>query len=162
MKLKPQERSAILADQHPQIIRPFLDDESCPFEVGEVVVLRSQRSMAGSVPQVSITITGIGRGKKGEWIAHYSVRDDRGLYLAKGPGYTRSAADSLDWEAPVDDPSALQAYAAQGRLRSAERSVDRRKRERAIRDRLRLTLEGLEVEAQIALLAALEREIQKA
>lgn len=166
MKLRPQERSAILADEHPQIMRPFHKDEPCPFEVGEVTVLRAQRSTAGPVPQVSITITGIARGKKDEWIAHYSVRDDRGLYLARGTGYTRSAADSLDWEAPVDDPTALKAYAVQGRLRRAEQAAeqdeDHRKRERAIRDRLRLALEGLSADGQIALLAAIERDIQKA
>lgn len=162
MKLRPAERSAILAGDHPPIIRPFHRGEGCPFAVGEVVVLRSERSMAGPVAVVSITIIGRKRTKAGAWRAVYSVRDDRGLYLARGPGYTRSAADSLDWQAPVEDEDTLRAYAAQGRLRSAERTEDRRRRERAIRDRLRIALTGLPPEGQVLLLASIEREIQRA
>lgn len=46
--------------------------------------------------------------------------------------------------------------------REQDREEANRKRERAVRDRLRETLKGLDPDSQNALLAALEREIQQA
>src|SRR6476660_9380113 len=101
MKLTSKERSAILAGDHPEIIRPYV--EPCPFEFAEEIALRTLPSLAGPVAQVSVTITGRRRGAKGEWIADYSVRDDRPLYLRHNSGSTRSAAESLDPEAAITD-----------------------------------------------------------
>lgn len=162
MKLKPSERSSIMAGEHPQIARAYCKGQPCPFVKGEVTVLHSQRTMGEPAPLVSITILGHNRTKKGAWLAEYSVRDDRGLYLAKGPGYTRSRSGSLDPDAAVEDPGTLKRYAAQGRLRRAEHAEETKRHEKLLRERLRSTLKGLGPEAQTALLANLEREIQKA
>lgn len=130
MKLKPKERSAIMADEHPEIVRPYESGKPCPFTKGEQIVLRYQKTHGTPAPLVSITILGHNRTKNGSWKAEYSVRDDRGLYLARGLGYTRSAASSVDWEAGVEDQATLRAYAAQGRLHAAERREQRAKLKR--------------------------------
>jgi hypothetical protein len=164
MKLKPKEKSAILAGEHPEIIRKH--EGACPFEFAECIVLRTQPSLAGPVAQVSITIIGRRRGAKGEWIAEYSVRDDRPLYLRHNSGVTRSASESLDPEAAITDEAMLKEYALRGRLANAQRREDnaeaRRKRERAIRGRLRETLAGLNRDGQVELLAKIERECIRA
>ena len=162
MKLKPKERSAIMAGEHPEIARPYQQGETRPpFEKGELIVLSSQQTMGEPAPLVSITILGHNRTKKGAWVAEYSVRDDRGLYLARGPGYTRSRSGSLDPDASVEDPAILERYAAQGRLRRAE-SKELRERERqaqatAARSKLTEMLSGLEGEARTSFLVEFER-----
>lgn len=163
MELSPDERGAILAGEHPTLIRV---GKECPFEFAEQITLRTIPSLAGPVAQVSITIIGWKRGKKGEWIPEYSVRDDRPLYLRHNSGSTRSSAESVDPEAPITDPVTLKRYAAQGRLSKAQREANaeeaQRKRERAVRERLRETMKGLTPEAQVSLLAGIEREIVRA
>lgn len=136
MNLKPRESRAILAGGHPAIVRPH--DGKCPFEVGEEIVLRTQKTIAGPISQVSITITAKHRKSPTSWEAIYSVKDDRGLYLAKGQGYTRSAGDSIDWEAPVDDEDTLREYAATGRQKSALLGTEHRVAAQAKRDEQRL------------------------
>lgn len=160
-------RKAILGDEHPSLIWP--GDHPCPVEKGDEIGLIWQRSLAGPAAQVSITITAVKRGKKGEHLAEYSVRDDRPLWLRHNEGYTRSRSESVDPEADVTDGKTLDEFAATSRLRTVRRQREeeseeeaRRKRERAIRDRLRETLRGLNAESQVALLSCLEREIQKA
>jgi hypothetical protein len=110
---------AILHEERPALTWP--GKERCPVTKGEEFGLVFLRSLAGPCAQVWITITKVKRGKKGEHMAEYSVRDDRPLYLRHRKGYTRSAADSLDPEAPVTDPATLTEFAASARLRSAER-----------------------------------------
>lgn len=165
MNLTPPERSAILAQEFPDIIRPFIQGEDCPFHPAEQITLKALRSAKGPVPQVSITIIGRHRGKKGEWIAEYSVRDDRPLYMRPGSGYTRSAAESIDPEASVEDEATLQSFAISARLSHIQRQSsegERRKLERGLQRRLRETMRSLNPQAQIALLGKLEGTINQA
>lgn len=157
MNLTSQERSAILAHEFPDIIRPFVQGEACPFEPAEQIVLKALRSAQGPVPQVSITITGRHRGKKGEWIAEYSLRDDRPLYLRAGSGYTRSAADSIDPEASVEEEKTLKEYAASARLSHSKVDEVRRKRQNdAARSALTEALSGLHGAARETFLTELQ------
>jgi hypothetical protein len=164
VSLKSKEKSAILAGEHPLIIRPY--EEGCPFKPAEQVVLRTQPSLAGPVAQVSITITGCKRGTKGEWIAEYSVRDDRPLYLRHNSGVTRSAAESLDPEAAITDEKALKEYAVRGRLASAERkqATAEIKRRQALAARSALTeaMASLEGQAREVFLIELQRMCRQA
>lgn len=164
MKLKASERSAILAGEYPEIVRPH--ENGCPFTVGERIVLKSQRSRTGAVPIVTMTITGKHRRDAKTWQPIYKVKDDRGLYLAKGNGYTRSASTSVDWEAPVLDPSAQATYAAQGRLEMAKRRENSQaaieKQDRAAKSMLLETLSGLEGATRTLFLAEIQRSCQNA
>lgn len=126
MKLTATERNAILRGEFPPIVRT---EEV--FKKGETIALKSIASLAGPVPLVSITVLKLKKGKKGEQIPEYSVRDDRGLYLAHNGGYTRSASASLDWEASVDDPSTLQSYVLEGSQKTALQGAEGRQREKA-------------------------------
>jgi hypothetical protein len=166
VKLKSKERSAIMAGEHPKIVRPYKQGEGCPFAKGEQVVIQSQRTHGKPAPLVSITILGHNRTKNGSWEAEYSVRDDRGLYLAKGVGYTRSASDSLDWEASVEDPETLKRFSTQGRLHRVERKANEEveidRQNKAARSKLTETLSGLGPEARTAWLAEFDRMCQKA
>lgn len=167
MKLKTTERSAIMAGDHPRIVRPYEQGVSTsPFSKGERIVLVSQSTMGEPAPLVSITVLGHNRTKNGSWEAVYSVRDDRGLYLARGPDYTRSRSGSLDPEASVEDPETLSRYAAQGRLRRVEKAERREEEERAqvraARSRLTEMLSGLQGEARTAFLVDFERMCQGA
>ena len=156
----PGTKGKILHGEHPTLIWPGKD---CPVSKGDEIALVLQRSECGPVPQVWITVSGITYTKKGESLAHYSVRDDRPLFLASATGYTRSADRAIDKEASVDDPEAQVAYSAQARLQNASKRVDPRKRERRIKDRLRAVLNDLkDDDAEIALLADLERSLIKA
>lgn len=81
-------------------------------------------------------------------------------------GYTHSrhgAIEDAGEAVPEIDQAKLTTAA---RLVFARREQDReeasRKREKAVRDRLREALKGLDPDSQIALLAAIEREIQRA
>jgi hypothetical protein len=164
VNLKPDERAAILKGEYPEIVRPH--DNGCPFEAGEEIVLRTQRSLAGPIPLVSLIITAKHRKNPRTWQAIYAVKDERGLYMAKATGYTRSASQSLDWEAPVLDPAAQKAYAAQGRLQAAQRKEDQRealkRQQRALRTELVHTLKNLGGEEAVALLAQIQKDIREA
>ena len=169
MKLTRDERTAILRNERPRIERPFIEELGPPCEHGTEIPLKTLPSLAGPVPQVSLTILLWRRSKRGSWVANYSVKDDRPLYVARQPGYTRDAEQSVDTEAPVLDEATEKRFATEARLTRVERQRDRedakearRKRERAIRDRLRQTLDGLGPEEQVALLAQIERDCKKA
>lgn len=127
MTLNSQEAKQILAGHRPQIVR---EGACCPFEKGEVIALRSLQSRAGPVPQVSITITNLKRGKKGEWLPEYSVRDDRGLYLRHRGGTTPSPTGSVDPEAPLVDAGYQQKLSEEGRLKTVVQGAEQRQRTR--------------------------------
>ncbi|HET7455375.1 MAG TPA: hypothetical protein VFJ76_07640 [Solirubrobacterales bacterium] len=123
--LSPQEKQAILAGKHPALVRSVKGEE------GEIV-LRSTRTPLGPVPQVSVTITGWRKLKKGGgYKAIYSVEDNRELYLNRGLGYTRSKSRALDTEAPVLDEETAQKFAMEGEqktaLQSGERTAEQKK-----------------------------------
>lgn len=169
MKLKHAERTAILRNERPRLERPFVEGEGPPSEHGAEIALKTLPSLAGPVPQVSLTILLWRRSKKGSWVANYSVKDDRPLYVARQPGYSRDAEQSIDPDAPVLDEATEKRFATEARLTRIERQRDRddakgvrRKRERAIRDRLRQTLDGLPPEQQVELLAQIERDCKEA
>lgn len=164
MNLKPRERGAIMKGDFPEIVRPHAG--ACPFEVGEVLIVRRQKVRGGSVPLVSIRITGKHRKDPKHWEAFYAVRDDRGLYMSKGLGYTRSVASSLDWEASVLDEGAHDRYATESRLAMAERnerSIEAEQaQDRAARSELTETLKGLKAEARNEWLGEFKRLCEKA
>lgn len=157
--ISPAVREGILAGEEPPLIWP--GDEACPVEKGQEIGLVFLRSLAGPVAQVAITITSLRRGKRGEHMADYSVRDDRALHLRHRHGYTRSQADSMDPDAPVLDPDTLKAFSTRSRLSTAEREEKRRenerRQERAAKAKLGETLAGLKPEGRAALLANIER-----
>jgi hypothetical protein len=153
MKLTHEERIAILRGEHPRLERPYAEGEEAPFSVGQEIALKTLSSLAGPVPQVAITIIRCRRSKKGEWVAAYSVKDDRPLFVATQPGYTRNAEQSIDPEAPILDEGTEKRFVVEAKLSRANRREERetakgvrRKRERAIRDRLRQTLEQRDIE----------------
>lgn len=80
-KLTVSERNAILRGGHPAIVRA-----EKTFQKGEVIPLKSIGSEAGPVPVVSITCLSLKKGKKGEQVLEYSVRDDRGVHQGRN-GY---------------------------------------------------------------------------
>jgi hypothetical protein len=129
MNLKPSEKAAILSGKHPEIVRPH--EGTCPFEVGEEITLKTTNTINGPIPEVSITVTGHHRHKNGAWEALYSVKDDRGVYVNQGLGYTRSPSRSLDPEAPVLDPEVIEEYAmdaqAKTALQGAERAAEQKR-----------------------------------
>jgi len=133
-KLTASERNSILRGGHPAIVRA-----EKTFLKGEVIALKSIGSEAGPVPVVSITCLSLKKGKKGEQILEYSVRDDRGLYLAHNGGYTRSGSASLDWEAPVDDPAAIQTYVLEGAQKTSLQGAKARQQERRSKDAKKLS-----------------------
>lgn len=158
---------AILVGEHPALT--WSGKKPCPVKKGDQIGLVWQKTHFGPVAQVSITILAVRRGKKGEHLAEYSVRDDRPLYMRRRDGYSRSRAVSLDPTAPVTDDKILDEFKASSRLQEARRreaedseEEANRKRERSIRDRLRVTLKDLPPDAQMALLASIEREITRA
>lgn len=158
---------AILVGEHPALT--WSGKRPCPVKKGDEIGLLWMKTHFGPVAQVWIKVLAVRRGKKGEHLAEYSVRDDRPLYMRRRDGYSRSRAVSLDPTAPVTDDKALDEFKASSRLREARRreaedSAEEaaRKRDRAVRERLKLTLRGLPVEGQTMLLAAIEREITRA
>jgi hypothetical protein len=134
MKLKLEEAKAILAGHHPEIVR----EGTCPFEKGEVISLRTLQSRQGPVPQVSITITAIRRGKKGEHMPEYSVRDDRGTYLRHRGGTTRSPSESVDPEASLVDAGYQRALSEEGRLKTVLKGAEQRQTSARERKELRI------------------------
>jgi len=165
MNLKPKERGAIVRGEFPTIVRPH-SPAGCPFKVGEILPVRQQKVQGGRVPIISIRITGKHRKDPKHWEALYAVKDDRGLYMAKGAGYTRSAASSLDWQAPVLDPDACTRYAIESRLSMAEsneRSIEaEHAQERAARSELTETLKTMKPEARNEWLGEFKRLCEKA
>lgn len=129
MRLKPSEKAAILAGKHPEIVRP--DQPSSPFVEGEEIVLKTTSTINGSIPEVSISFTGHKRRKNGAWEAIYTVKDDRGLYVNQGLGYTRSPSRALDAEAPVLDPEVIAEYAMEATQKTTLLSAEQRQREKA-------------------------------
>ena len=164
LALEADERTKILRGEHPEILRPH--EDGCPFKVGEEIILRSQSTIAGPVPLISIRITAKHRKSPETWQAIYTVRDERGLYLGRGSGYTRSSSESIDPEAPVLDEAAEKAYAAQSRLAKAQDTGRQREaliqQQRALRSELAETLGDLEPTAAALLLAELQRNIKTA
>lgn len=112
-------RDRLLRGEDPALTWP--GDQPCPVEKGQEIVLIYLRSLGGPVAQVSVTITALRRGKKGEHMADYRMRDDRSLYLRARRGYTRVREDSLDPDAPILDEATMKAFNARSRLRKAER-----------------------------------------
>jgi hypothetical protein len=131
-ELKPEIRRAILAGRRPQLIWP--GNEPCPVRKGEQIGLVFLRSEYGPVPQVSITIVALRRGKKGEYIATYSIRDDRPLYLAPGSGYTSVRFLSPDPDVDVMDEGLHRRLHGEALAANAMKRTQRRARA----DRFRL------------------------
>lgn len=130
--------------------------------------------------------------KDGIWLIRFSAHDGRQpLRLLGGTPSPRADNDEAGWtpdtergyvgsaRAAIDlveaeDDETLRGRAAEARCDRAEfrreleeQNADlaaeaRRKRERAIRDRLSVTLKGLRPEAQLALMAAVEQALQRA
>lgn len=168
MKLKHAERTAILRNERPRLERPFEDDNP-PCEHGTEIPIKELPSLAGPVSQVSLTILKWRRSKRGSWVANYSVKDDRPLYVATQPGYTRDAEQSIDPEAPILDEATEKRFATEAKLTRIERRRDRedaketrKKRQRQIRERLGRACDGLSPEEAMALLARIERECREA
>lgn len=169
VKLTRDEYTAILRNERPRIERPFTEGEGPPCEHGEEIPLKTLPSLAGPVPQVSLTILLWRRSKRGSWVANYKVKDDRPLYVARQPGYTRDAEQSVDAGAPVLDEATEKRFAAEAKLTRIERRRDRddakearKKRQRQIRERLGRACDGLTPEGAMELLARIERECQEA
>lgn len=166
-QLKASERAKLLRGEWPSLNRPFVEGQPAPFDAGEEFVLRR----FGGRPQVWLTIANVKRERKGGWKVEYRFADHRPLFLRRGGNLTRVAADSCDPEAPVIDKETQKAWHMKSRLESAERKEEaerrgdrvselaQRQRERAVRDRLRETLAGLEPAAATALLAMIESDI---
>lgn len=114
MDLKQRERSALLAGKFPEIVR-----EQPEFSIGEEIVLKTTKTENGPIPEVTITILGRHKTKNGAWEAIYKVKDDRGVYVSLGLGYTRSPARALDREAPVLDDAVIEAYALEAQQANA-------------------------------------------
>lgn len=134
MNLKPKEKAAILAGHHPPLVR----EGKCPFEKGETISLVTQRSYAGQVAQVSITITTIKRGKKGEHLPEYMVRDDRDRFLRHRGGVTASPTQSVDPEASLVPSDFQRRVSAEGRLKTVMAGAKHRQRERVLRGEARV------------------------
>lgn len=161
MNLSATEKRSILQGHHPALSR-----ETKVFAKGEVIAIRSLRSLKGPVPVVSVTITNVKR--KGEvYLPEYTIRDDRVLYLKRGAGYTRVGKDSVDPDAPVLDEKAQEQYTMEGRLSMAEskegkKSVEAEKAQaRAARSELTETLSGMSPEQRPEWLAEFKRLCQK-
>lgn len=125
MNLKTKEQHAILAGKFPEIVRPDRD-----FEEGDEFILKTTKTRHGSIPEVSIRITGHYRQKNGAWGITYCVKDDRGVYVAQGLGYTRSPTRALDREAPILDPAVIESYATEGVQKTTLLSAEQRQREK--------------------------------
>jgi len=176
LTLTREQRAAFFAGNWPQI----RGEGTCPVEVGHVHRLSSL---------LRIEVTMIRKPKRGGWRLEYDVYDqraDRDVYLMPAArslrvaedglpafanvgdelGYGSNPRDSIDaGVVPVSYKNVLRmtARSKDAARRLAERSEDeRRKQERAVRERLRDALQNLTPTAQIELLAAIEREIESA
>lgn len=167
MSLKASERAQLLRGEFPSLTRPYVEGEPPPFAKGQEIVLRK----LSGIKQAWLTILVVKRERKGGWSVEYSFRNDTPAFLRRTGGLTNVAADSCDPEAPVIDEATQKAWAAKARLESLQRREEteqrdgrvselaQRQRERAVRDRLRETIAGLEPELAIDLLARIESEI---
>lgn len=120
VRLKASERAQLMRGEFPELHRTALD-----FKVGEEIILKTTKTHAGTVPEVSIRILERHKTKTGTWQAIYVVKDDRGLYVNQGLGYTRSPARALDREAPILDPAVIEKYAAEAEQKSALLGAER-------------------------------------
>jgi len=137
MRLKASERTKLMKGEFPKLVREHLD-----FKIGEEIVLKTTTTHAGTIPEVSIRILGRHKTKNGSWQAVYLVRDDRGLYVNQGLGYTRSPARALDREAPIIDPAVIEQYAKENEvstrlLRAEQTGTGKLATEYAIREQKR-------------------------
>jgi hypothetical protein len=120
VKLKVSERAQLLKGEFPELVRASLD-----FKIGQEIVLKTTTTHAGTIPEVSLRILERHKTKNGSWQAIYVVKDDRGLYVNQGLGYTRSPARALDREAPILDPAIIAEYAAEAEQKSALLGAER-------------------------------------
>lgn len=116
-------------------------------------------------PSVWITVTKVGRHRKGGWLVRYDITDrrDPAFMLARGGGYTTDPGLAIDRnEADLSGADrkrlATEARAKAADDREKEREL-RKRQELAIRKRLTAALDGLDPQAQQILLASLEREL---
>lgn len=122
-------------------------------------------------PAMWLTVTDVVRRTKGGWSIYFRVTDNRQeVWYLGARGYTRSKAQAVDpLETEVDRRTQLRITAEAKQVAAERRELDehqaeraRKKQERAFRDRLRETLQGLSPLAQQILLARLERQMVEA
>lgn len=116
MKLTNEETRLILSGDYPRLEG---SGGNCPFNVDEEIVLKTTKTMNGPIPEVLIRITERHVSRKGAWSVVYAVKDNRGLYVNAGLGYTRSPARALDSEAPILDPHVIERYVAEAEHKTA-------------------------------------------
>lgn len=118
-----------------------------------------------------IVVTDVVRRTKGGWSVYFRVVDHRQpVWYLGATGYTRSRAQARDeLEVPLDTKTqarvtaeAKQAHYDQRQKDEEARLRETRRQERAVRDRLRETMQGLPPPAQVQLLAAVQRLIAEA
>lgn len=183
MRLTPKERRAIFAGTFPTLTcKP--DQAPDPDTVIELsalvrlIVKRTHRIKADRVRVDYIVQDERARLLRASPPAHDFRHDE--LDRRRGPdeeaieraaeesSYTHSQAKALPGEPEAVTRKEQEAMTTEGRKRWAEHRQgtsspeERRRQERAVRDRLRQTLKGLDPVAQAALLASIEREIQQA
>lgn len=180
MKLTREQRFLLMRGGCPRLAFPA--DQPLDARKGQIVKLSKH---------VEIEITGVTRTKKGEKQIEYLLRDLRPTLLRRTPQVHQPESDDEGFVAPPEaadiEAARLESsythsprgaigdageavpevdqvlLSMQARTKWAQRTDEQnRKRERAVRDRLRETLNGLDSDSQVALLAALEREIQRA
>lgn len=137
-----------------------------PIAVGEEIVVLTSRvadretGWTTQLPMVWITVKEV-HDKEGQYVATYTVSDDRPVYMAKGGGTTFSASRSIDREATYD-PVVAEEYAIQARKKDAKRLEDRDEGYRAFRERLRDVRRSLSPQADVYLMASLKRALDDA
>lgn len=174
-ELNREQKLAILDGERPKLTWPR--SEPCPVEEGQTVKLE---------PRVWITVQRI-RFSQSHWVAEYLVRDDRPRLLRAGltptvtrrsqrrhwtpaeeHGYTNHAGNALpdEPEAVSDDDlrrfrvKADERFAAHREQTAAEE--EQIKQEKAIREQLKSAVRELDPLPAQLLLAAVQREIEKA
>lgn len=174
MKLTATERTRILEGGY----KPLHREEKPDIEPRTEIVVSWTRPRAFSDDEMKhvfrpqperamwITVTNVVRRTKGGWAIYFDVTDRRhpDWYLGKA-GYTRSKRSAIDdLAAPIDKrtQARLTVEARQANMDRREKDAEAqrkevRKQERAIRDRLRDTLQTMPPSAQIELLASFER-----
>lgn len=180
MKLSQHEKQQILAGNMKTLLRK--GKPAC--EPGDEFTLSVSRPRPYTDPETKhvfrppaersawITVTSKVRRAKGGWAVYFNVTDNRHptYFMAKGGGYTTDVSVAVDKLAADVDAATQARISAEARQVNADRRArdaelaerDRRRQERAFRTRLRETLQGLDPAAQMALLAALEREMAEA
>lgn len=173
-ELNREQRVAILDGRRPKLTWPRSDE--CPVTEGQQLKLEAR---------VWVTILKVS-WSKAHWMADYRVRDDRPRLLRAGltptvtqrsqkrhwtpneeHGYTEHAGNALPDEPEAVDDDELRRQRVKAEERWAEHrsesasDEERRKQERAVRQKLRETLPTLTPQAQIALLAGVKRLIEE-